>query len=113
SIYHDGWMASAFGPRTPWLPGAPPGIATWTPYNDRWELYNLDEDWSQAHDLADEMPEKLAQLREVFAIESARNQVLPVGGGCGCRSITPNSASPRRTPSGSSTATSPGCRSSA
>jgi arylsulfatase len=81
AIYHDGWMASAFGPRTPWLPGAPPGIATWTPDNDRWELYNLDEDWSQAHDLADEMPEKLAQMRELFAIEAARNEVLPVGGG--------------------------------
>jgi arylsulfatase A-like enzyme len=81
AIYHDGWMASAFGPRTPWLPGAPPGIATWTPDNDRWELYNLGEDWSQAHDLADEMPEKLAQMRELFAIEAARNEVLPVGGG--------------------------------
>ena len=81
AIYHDGWMASAFGPRAPWLPGAPPGIATWTPDNDRWELYHLDEDWSQAHDLADEMPEKLAQMRELFAIEAARNEVLPVGGG--------------------------------
>jgi arylsulfatase A-like enzyme len=81
AIYHDGWMASAFGPRTPWLQGAPPGIATWTPDNDRWELYNLGEDWSQAHDLADEMPEKLAQMRELFAIEAARNEVLPVGGG--------------------------------
>ena len=79
--YHAGWMASAFGPRAPWLPGAPPGIATWTPDNDRWELYHLDEDWSQAHDLADQMPEKLAQMRELFAIEAARNAVLPVGGG--------------------------------
>jgi arylsulfatase len=81
AIYHDGWMASAFGPRTPWLPGAPAGMATWTPDNDRWELYNLDEDWSQAYDLAEEMPDKLAQMRELFAIEAARNKVLPVGGG--------------------------------
>jgi len=81
AIYHDGWMASAFGPRAPWLAGAPPGIATWTPDNDRWELYHLDEDWSQANDLAGEMPEKLAQMRELFAIEAARNEVLPVGGG--------------------------------
>ena len=81
AIYHDGWMASAFGPRVPWLPGLPPGIQDWTPDNDRWELYHLDEDWSQAHDLAAEMPDKLAQMREMFAIEAARNSVLPIGGG--------------------------------
>ena len=81
AIYHDGWMASAFGPRVPWLPGLPPGIQDWTPDNDRWELYHLDEDWSQAHDLAAEMPDKLAQMRELFAIEAARNSVLPIGGG--------------------------------
>ena len=54
SIYADGWMASAIGPRLPWVPGAPPGIATWTPDQDKWELYHLDEDWSQARDLAAE-----------------------------------------------------------
>ena len=81
SIYEDGWMASATGPRLPWVPGAPPGIATWTPDADQWELYHLDEDWSQARDLAAEHPEKLAQLKELFAIEAAKNQVLPVGAG--------------------------------
>ena len=74
-------MASTFGPRVPWLAGLPEGITDWTPDNDRWELYNLDEDWSQASDLAAEMPEKLAQTREMFAIEAARNSVLPIGGG--------------------------------
>ena len=81
AVYHDGWMASAFGPRTPWVPGLPPGIADWTPDQDVWELYHLDEDWTQANDLAAEEPEKLAQLKEVFAIEAARNSVYPVGGG--------------------------------
>ncbi len=80
-IYHDGWWASARGPRLPWVPGQPPGIATWTPDNDVWELYHLDEDWSQSHDLAAEQPEKLAQMREMFMVEAARNAVLPVGGG--------------------------------
>ncbi len=59
AIYHDGWMASAFGPRAPWVPGLPPGIREWTPDKDKWELYNVDEDWSQANDLADKMPAKL------------------------------------------------------
>jgi arylsulfatase len=81
AIYHDGWMASAFGPRPPWVPGLPPGIADWTPDHDQWELYNLDEDWAQAHDLAADMPDKLAQLKETFAIEAARNSVYPIGGG--------------------------------
>ncbi len=81
AIYHDGWIASAFGPRTPWISGTPPGIREWTPDKDRWELYNLDEDWSQARDLAAEMPEKLADLQSLFLIEAAKNQALPIGGG--------------------------------
>ena len=91
-IYHDGWMASTFGPRVPWLPGLPPGIQDWTPDNDRWELYHLDEDWSQAHDLAAEMPDKLAQMRELFAIEAARNSVLPIGGGLWVPDLPPRTA---------------------
>ncbi|TQF68664.1 arylsulfatase [Rhodococcus spelaei] len=81
AIYHDGWMASAFGPRAPWVAGLPPGIGEWSPDDDTWELYNLDEDWTQNHDLAADHPKKLAQLRELFAIEAAKNEVLPVGGG--------------------------------
>jgi len=86
-IYHDGWFAGAFGPRTPWLPGLPKGFfddqgkLAWSPDHDKWELYDLDEDWSQANDLADEMPGKLAQMKELFTIELARNHGLPVGGG--------------------------------
>ena len=78
AIYHDGWMASAFGPRVPWRPGM---SLDWTPDQDTWELYHLDEDWTQAHDLAAEMPDKLAQLKETFSIEAAKNSVYPIGGG--------------------------------
>lgn len=81
SIYEDGWIASTTGPRLPWVPGLPAGIQTWTPDEDRWELYHLDEDWSQSKDLADQHPEKLAGLKELFAIEAAKNKVLPIGGG--------------------------------
>jgi arylsulfatase A-like enzyme len=81
AVYHDGWMASAFGPRAPWVPGLPPGVKEWTPDQDVWELYHLDQDWAQAHDLAVEQPEKLAQMKETFSIEAARNSVYPVGGG--------------------------------
>lgn len=81
SIYHEGWMASAFGPRVPWLPGLPPGIREWSPDQDAWELYNLEEDWSQANNLADQHPEKLAQLKDIFLVEATRNSALPIGGG--------------------------------
>ena len=81
SIYHDGWMASAIGPKLPWVPGVDPSILTWTPDKDIWELYNLEEDWSQANDLADQMPEKLAGMKEIFLIEATKNKALPIGGG--------------------------------
>jgi len=81
SIYHDGWMASALGPRLPWVPGIDPSILTWTPDKDTWELYNLEEDWSQANDLAAQNPEKLAQMKDIFLIEATKNKGLPVGGG--------------------------------
>lgn len=80
-IYHKGWMASAFGPRAPWVTAVPPGIREWTPDKDTWELYNVDEDWSQANDLASKMPEKVAQMKELFLIEATRNNALPIGGG--------------------------------
>ncbi|HBP87172.1 MAG TPA: arylsulfatase [Nitrospiraceae bacterium] len=86
-IYHDGWFAGVFGPRTPWVPGIPKGLLdakgrlAWTPDHDTWELYNLNEDWSQADDLAAKNPEKLAQMKDLFTIEFAKNQGFPVGGG--------------------------------
>ena len=46
-IYRDGWTASAFGPRVPWVPGLPEGIMEWTPDKDKWELYDLSKDWSR------------------------------------------------------------------
>ena len=80
-VYHNGWMACTIGPRLPWVPGLPTGIQEWTPDKDVWELYNLEEDWSQSNDLAADRPEKLAQMKEIFLIEAARNKALPIGGG--------------------------------
>ena len=80
-IYHDGWFASAPGPREPWVGGLPKGIKEWSPLTDRWELYNIDEDWSQAHDLAASYPQKLKEMQDLFLIEFTRNKNLPIGGG--------------------------------
>ena len=105
AIYHDGWMACALGPRLPWVPGLPPGIREWTPDKDVWELYNLDEDWSQANDLAAKMPEKLAQMKDIFLIEAAKNKALPIGGGLWIPCFIPSCALLRLTRNGPSPAT--------
>ena len=80
-VYSDGWFASAPGPREPWVGGMPKGIKEWSPLTDRWELYNIDEDWSQANDLAAANPQKLEEMKDLFVLESTKNKNLPIGGG--------------------------------
>jgi arylsulfatase A-like enzyme len=70
-IYQKGWMASSTG-AAPWLTrGA-------DPEQQKWELYHVEEDFSQAVDLADRNPQKLQQLRELWWAEAARYNVLPL-----------------------------------
>ncbi len=88
----DGWFASAWGPRTPWVPGLPPGIATWSPDKDAWELYDLNADFSQATDLAAKNPAKLEELKQAFDREAKANLVYPVGGGLWSIIWSPQSA---------------------
>ena len=61
-------MAGAVGPRLPWVKGVDPDILTWSPDTDIWELYNLDEDFSQSKNVADEYPEKLQMLKNLFLV---------------------------------------------
>jgi arylsulfatase len=79
-VYHDGWFAGTFGPRVPWI-NDPAALANWNPDTDPWELYDLRNDYSQANDLADEMPEKLAVMREIYTMHAMDNKVFPTGGG--------------------------------
>ncbi|MEO3432783.1 arylsulfatase [Inquilinus sp. CAU 1745] len=81
ALYRDGWIASAFGPRTPWVPGMDPSILTWTPDNDVWELYDLRSDFSQALDLAAQQPERVATMVDAFNVTAEANRVYPIGGG--------------------------------
>ncbi|HUO39931.1 MAG TPA: sulfatase-like hydrolase/transferase, partial [Mycobacterium sp.] len=69
-IYHNGWTAVTKH-RTPWLMDAPPFD------QDVWELYGPD-DWTQAHDLAAEMPDKLAELQRLWLIEAVKYNVVPL-----------------------------------
>ncbi|GMQ26737.1 arylsulfatase [Algoriphagus sp. oki45] len=80
-IYKDGWYACTFGPFLPWVPGGGPGLKTWDPKNDVWELYHIAEDFSQMNDLAAQEPEKLAELKALFMEEAKKNKDLPIGAG--------------------------------
>jgi arylsulfatase A-like enzyme len=77
-IYHDGWMAAVFGPRAPWSTDVT-GVINWQPEKDVWELYNLNEDFSQSKNLAKKNPEKLAELKALFDKEATENLVYPIG----------------------------------
>jgi arylsulfatase A-like enzyme len=81
-IYMDGWYAAAFGPLVPWnTAGTAKDALTWDASKDQWELYNLNEDYSQAHDLAAQNPKKLDELKREFDQQAKANKVWPVGGG--------------------------------
>jgi arylsulfatase A-like enzyme len=79
-IYHEGWMASTFGPKKPWVADMP-DISKWDPMKDKWELFDTRKDFSLTHDLAAENPEKLEKLKDLFMKEAEDNKVLPIGGG--------------------------------
>ncbi|PXX54686.1 arylsulfatase [Pseudomonas sp. LAMO17WK12:I10] len=79
-IYKDGWMASVFGPRKPWVQGFAQFMG-WNPENDQWSLYNLQDDYSQAKDVAASNPEKLAELKAEFDAQAKANHVYPIGAG--------------------------------
>jgi arylsulfatase len=73
-IYHKGWTAVTKH-RTPWTVGA---IETIPFDDDVWELYDTNTDWTQAHDLAKELPDKLHELQRLWLIEAVRYNVLPL-----------------------------------
>jgi arylsulfatase A-like enzyme len=65
-LWHAGWKAVAFHP---------PG----TPYDDdRWELFHLDEDFSETNDLAAAQPERLAAMVALWWEEAEKHKVLPL-----------------------------------
>jgi arylsulfatase len=76
AIYKDGWWA---GDRYQWTWEQTYSLAGTDKYDVRpWELYNLNDDFSQAHNLADKYPEKLKELIKVFDDEATRNNAYPI-----------------------------------
>ncbi len=72
-IYHDGWMACTHHNQFPWK------ATKSRPFDeDRWELYHVAEDFSQAEDLAAKRPDKLKELQALFLQEAKKYNVLPL-----------------------------------
>ncbi|HEY5775516.1 MAG TPA: arylsulfatase, partial [Xanthomonadales bacterium] len=77
-VYHEGWFAGTFGPRAPWSTDIS-AMLNWEPEKEPWALYNLEKDYSQAQDLAQANPQKLAELKALFDQEATANLVYPIG----------------------------------
>ncbi len=72
AIYHDGWVAATVH-KAPWEATPRRKLA-----EDVWELYNVDEDFSETNDLAASNPAKLKELQALFMKEAERYRVLPI-----------------------------------
>ncbi|WP_160770971.1 sulfatase-like hydrolase/transferase [Alteraurantiacibacter buctensis] len=72
AFYRDGWLANTAVTWQPW------SLNDYNPLTLPWELYNLDEDFSQTRNLAASNPEKLAELQAAFDVAGARYNVLPL-----------------------------------
>lgn len=75
AIYHDGWLASTNPGRMPWQ-----GLSSTGPESFTWSLYNLDDDFAQASDLATAYPERLREMMVLFDREARRYNVYPLRG---------------------------------
>ena len=73
ALYHDDWIAATTPAALPWKTGNEPPIDQY-----KWELYKIDDDFSEANNLAKAEPEKLRGLQEMFWVEAAMHNALPI-----------------------------------
>jgi arylsulfatase A-like enzyme len=87
AIYHDGWVAATTPVTIPWdlSTKTPPDVITG--YN--WELYNIENDFTEFNDLATKMPDKLKEMQEIFYAEAKKFDVLPLDNSTLARFLTP------------------------
>jgi arylsulfatase A-like enzyme len=74
AIYKDGWMASTTPLRLPWQTYG----TEVSPDDFKWELYNINEDFSQANNLVASNPDKLKELQTAFDVEAKKYNVYPL-----------------------------------
>lgn len=75
AIYNDGWVAATTPTTPPWVSV----VEKVDPIDGyKWELYNIDEDFTESNNLAESNPEKLRELQRLFYIEAVKYNVLPL-----------------------------------
>jgi len=87
AIYNDGWLACTTPPQPPWLMGTKEMPEVVNGY--KWELYNINEDYSEYNDLAAKMPDKLKEMQELFLMEGTKYNVFPLDNSVLPRVLTP------------------------
>ena len=76
ALYHDGWKAVVFHPM---MGFAYDGSDASLPFDrDEWELYNIDNDRAEIHNLAETHPEKLQEMIALWWREAEAHRVLPL-----------------------------------
>ncbi|HEY3404879.1 MAG TPA: arylsulfatase [Ohtaekwangia sp.] len=79
AIYKDGWKASVYHPRNIFGETGTDIHFNPAPFDkDKWELYNLNEDWNETTDLASKYPEKLEGLKKLWDEEAKKYNVYPL-----------------------------------
>ncbi|HEX6540887.1 MAG TPA: arylsulfatase [Ktedonobacterales bacterium] len=69
AIWHEGWKAVTTHPT----------LSGWGHFNDdEWELYRVDTDRAEIHNLAQEQPEKLRELVNLWFFEAGANEGFPL-----------------------------------
>jgi hypothetical protein len=87
ALYQDGWIARTKVIRPPWNVA---GAVNQNPAeNATWELYDLRKDWTQYDDAAAKSPQKLSELQQLFWVEAAKYQVLPLDASVATRLAAP------------------------
>jgi len=81
SVYHDGWKATTDHISTGVLDEEELAVGSRNFDEDRWELFDLEADFSEATDRAGDEPERPRHLTELWTAEAARNNVLPISDG--------------------------------
>jgi arylsulfatase len=93
ALYQDGWIASTKVTRPPWEIVGPAELNP--AENATWELYDVTKDWTQYEDVATKYPRKLSELQQLFWVEAAKYQVLPLDTSVVTRLVTPRPTSRR------------------
>jgi arylsulfatase len=87
ALYHEGWLLSTKVNRTPWDAFGP---ANTDPLNNQvFQLYDLTKDMNQTTDIAAANPQKVEEMKALFAEEAKKHQVFPLDASFAARVVAP------------------------